>query len=181
VGASHGNLPHVGITGDQVTLNANRYPSNTPINRISMGGSHITPLGEFWKIVALKLIELATCGLRQIIVKLWNLFFIWTDGISGHLYDSQSVVSEMATFFKSRQSTWTPTWTWCNCTQYLSRHALTCRPQWGGAPSCSRMDISRNMYRQRRSNVLASMFTRRNTAGFFPVGLCQEQFIPNTS
>jgi hypothetical protein len=33
----------------------------------------------------------------QIIVKLWKFFFPPTDGISGHLYVSQSVVCEMAT------------------------------------------------------------------------------------
>jgi hypothetical protein len=50
----------------------------------------------FRKIVARKQTELATCGLRQIIEKLWN-FFLPTDAISGHLYFSQSVVCEMAT------------------------------------------------------------------------------------
>jgi hypothetical protein len=34
---------------------------------------HKVPSG-FWKIVAHKQIELATCGLRQIIVKLWKFF-----------------------------------------------------------------------------------------------------------
>jgi hypothetical protein len=33
---------------------------------------------------------------------------------------------------------------------------------------------------QRRSNALASTFTRHKTTGFFPVGLCQEQCVPNT-
>jgi hypothetical protein len=48
--------------------------------------------------VARKQIELATCGLRQITVKLWKFFVLTpTDGISGHLYVSQSVVCEMAT------------------------------------------------------------------------------------
>jgi hypothetical protein len=35
--------------------------------------------------------------LRQITAKLWKFFFMPTDGISGHLYVSQSVVCEMAT------------------------------------------------------------------------------------
>jgi hypothetical protein len=51
-----------------------------------------------------------------------------TDGISGHFYVSQSVLREMATFFfKSRRSTWTPTWTCCNFTQYhkLSTYSHT--------------------------------------------------------
>jgi hypothetical protein len=48
--------------------------------------------------VARKQIELATCGLRQITVKLWKFLFLPpTDGISGHLYVSQSVVCEMTT------------------------------------------------------------------------------------
>jgi hypothetical protein len=42
-------------------------------------------LRVFWKIVAHKEIELATWGLRQIIVKLWKFFLSPTDGISGHL------------------------------------------------------------------------------------------------
>jgi hypothetical protein len=46
--------------------------------------------------VARKQIELAICGLRQITVKLWKFFLPPTDGISGHLYVSQSVC-EMAT------------------------------------------------------------------------------------
>jgi hypothetical protein len=50
----------------------------------------------FWKIVAHKQVEVATCGLRQITVKL-EVFLTPTDGISGHLYVSQSVVYEMAT------------------------------------------------------------------------------------
>jgi hypothetical protein len=52
---------------------------------------------RFWKIVARKQIELATCGLRQITAKLWKFFLTPTDGISGHLYVSQSLVCEMAT------------------------------------------------------------------------------------
>jgi hypothetical protein len=47
--------------------------------------------------VACKQIELATCDLQQITAKLWKFFFMPTDGISGHLYVSQSVVCEMAT------------------------------------------------------------------------------------
>jgi hypothetical protein len=47
--------------------------------------------------VARKQIELATCSLRQITAKLWKFFFTPTDGISGHLYVSQSVFCEMAT------------------------------------------------------------------------------------
>jgi hypothetical protein len=47
--------------------------------------------------VARKQIKLAICGLWQIIVKLWKFIFSSTDGISGHLYVSQSVVCEMAT------------------------------------------------------------------------------------
>jgi hypothetical protein len=47
--------------------------------------------------VVRKQIELAICGLRQIIVKLWKFFFLPTDDISDHLYVSQSVVCEMAT------------------------------------------------------------------------------------
>jgi hypothetical protein len=48
--------------------------------------------------VARKQIELATCGLRQIKAKIWKFFFVTlTDGISGHLCVSQSVVSEMVT------------------------------------------------------------------------------------
>jgi hypothetical protein len=35
--------------------------------------------------------------MRQITAKLWKFFFMSTDGISGHLYDSQSVVCEVAT------------------------------------------------------------------------------------
>jgi hypothetical protein len=35
----------------------------------------------FWKIVARKQIELATCGLRQITVKLWKLFLTPTDDL----------------------------------------------------------------------------------------------------
>jgi hypothetical protein len=46
--------------------------------------------------VAHKQIELATCSLRQITVKLCKFFWPPTDGISGHLYVSQSVVCEMA-------------------------------------------------------------------------------------
>jgi transposase len=57
---------------------------------------HKVPSG-FWKIVARKQIELATCRLRQITEKLWKFFLLPTDGISGHLYVSQSVVCEMAT------------------------------------------------------------------------------------
>ncbi|XP_023717360.1 uncharacterized protein LOC111869808 isoform X2 [Cryptotermes secundus] len=37
------------------------------------------------------------------------------------------------------------------------------------------------MDQQRWSNALASKFTRHNTTGFFPVGLYQEQCVPNTS
>jgi hypothetical protein len=37
------------------------------------------------------------CGLRQITAKLWKFFLTPADGISGHLYVSQSVVCEMAT------------------------------------------------------------------------------------
>jgi hypothetical protein len=48
-------------------------------------------------MVARKQIELATCGLRQIIVKLWKCFLLPTDGIRSHLYVSHSVVCEMAT------------------------------------------------------------------------------------
>jgi hypothetical protein len=33
----------------------------------------------------------------------------------------------------------------------------------------------------RWSNALASTFTRHNTTGFFLVGLCQEQCVPNAS
>jgi hypothetical protein len=47
--------------------------------------------------VVRKQIELATCGLWQITVKLWKFFLTPTDGITGHLYVSQSVVCEMAT------------------------------------------------------------------------------------
>jgi hypothetical protein len=64
-----------------------------------------------------------------------------TDGISGHLYVSQSVVCEMATV----------------------------------------QECARCVGWQRRSNALASTFTRHNTTGYFPVGLCQEQCVPNTS
>jgi hypothetical protein len=42
-----------------------------------------------------KQIELATCGLRQIVVKLWK-FLLLIDSISGHLYVSLSVVCVMA-------------------------------------------------------------------------------------
>jgi hypothetical protein len=48
-------------------------------------------------MVARKQIELATCGLLQITAKLWKFFLTPTDGISGHLYVSQSVDCEMAT------------------------------------------------------------------------------------
>jgi hypothetical protein len=50
---------------------------------------------------------------------------MWTNGIGGHLYVSQSLVCEMTTFSKSRR--WTPNWTWCNCTQYhkLSSYSHT--------------------------------------------------------
>jgi hypothetical protein len=50
--------------------------------------------------VARKQIELATCGLQHITAKLWKFFLTSTDGISGHLYVSQSVVCEMATVQK---------------------------------------------------------------------------------
>jgi hypothetical protein len=38
--------------------------------------------------------------LQQIIVKLWKFFLSLTDGISGQLYVSQSVVFEMATMLE---------------------------------------------------------------------------------
>ena len=94
---------------------------------------HKVPSG-FWKIVALKQIELATCGLRQITVKLE--VFYWPQ----------------------YTSTWAPL-----VARRTSRR------------------YSRKMDRQRRSNALASTFTRHNTTEFFPVGLCQEQCVPNTS
>jgi hypothetical protein len=60
-----------------------------------------SPFGDLKNCGAQK-IELATCGLQQVIVKLWkflNFFFFCHQqiGISGHLYVSQSVVCETAT------------------------------------------------------------------------------------
>jgi hypothetical protein len=58
--------------------------------------------------VARKQIELATCGLRQIIVKLWKFYFAATDGIGGHFYVSQSVVCEMATMHERQRCVYAP-------------------------------------------------------------------------
>jgi hypothetical protein len=55
--------------------------------------------------VARKLIEASHMWIAADYGETLEVFFMWTDGISGHLYVSQSVVCEMATFFKSRRST----------------------------------------------------------------------------
>jgi hypothetical protein len=69
-----------------------------------------------------------------------EVFLPPTDGISGHLYVSQSVCDMATGQERARCVGW-----------------------------------------QRRSNALASTFTRPKTTGFFPVGLCQNQCVPNTS
>jgi hypothetical protein len=63
----------------------------------------VCPQSQFGvlKNVARKQLELATCGLRQIIVKFWKFFLTPMNGISGHLYVSQSVC-EMVTFFQEQ-------------------------------------------------------------------------------
>jgi hypothetical protein len=101
--------------------------------------------------VARKQIELSVLGLRQIIVKLWKFSLLSTDGISVDLYLSQSVVSEMTTVQER-----------ANCVGWRFETKSVTQTQWN--------------YR----NALASTFTRYNTTGFFPVGLCQEQCVPNT-
>jgi hypothetical protein len=120
-------------------------------------------------------------------VEVFFFFLTWTDGIGGHLYVSQSVVCEMATFFQEQT---------INVNTYLDMTQLHAVPQiehlqphiilqQDGAPPHWGLQVSacldRNMDRQRRSNVLASTFTRHNTTGFFPGGLCQEQCVPSTS
>jgi hypothetical protein len=102
--------------------------------------------------VARNQIELATCGVRLTIVKLWKFLLLISDGISGHLYVTQSVICEMATMKeRARYVGW-----------FFEKKSVT--------------QNQRN-YR----NALASTFTRHNTTEFIPVGLCQEQCVPNTS
>jgi hypothetical protein len=90
---------------------------------------HKVPSGV-WKFVASKQIELATCSFRQITEKLWKFFLPPTDGITGHLYVSQSVVCEMGTVEQGGESG-SGEGEACNrdilplCTSYSSRTTTT--------------------------------------------------------
>jgi hypothetical protein len=90
-------------------------------------------------------------------------------------------------FFEERWSTWTPIWTCCNCTLYhkLSTYShksfcnkMAVLPHWG-LQVCVCLDRT---FPGRYGPMPWSPHSPDITPlGFFPVGLCQEQCVSNTS
>jgi hypothetical protein len=71
-------------------LELKTYITPTSVPWFTVQCIYKVPLG-FWKIVARKQIELATCSLRQIIVKLWNFLLISVDVDVGSLGSTENV------------------------------------------------------------------------------------------
>jgi hypothetical protein len=74
-GAQTNWASHVRFAADySETVEVFFYPIQIPLSPDKHTGVHKVHSG-FWKIVARKQIELATCGLRQITAKLWKFFY----------------------------------------------------------------------------------------------------------
>jgi hypothetical protein len=84
-----------------------------------------------------------------------EVIFPPTDGLSGHLYVSQSVICEMATVQERER-----------CVGWLFETKIS-------HPDSTKLPHTVPMPWLPRSPD--------DTTGFFPVGLCQEQCLPNTS